>query len=342
MFEGFSLAEFLERCGFLITGFIIFLLLYIFYPEKVERIATHLLWVFSYFSGWAEKRAISQEVEYIVSTSFVKNYHLEEVPRIVVKWGEEDEAILDLKKSMLLIVLRRGRKLRYENIAKAILKALPELLAPEMKVVYDPRLVECLSAHMARNLVKDSQPIVTAINEFVASELEKDEELRKIVSMLVEIDDESFLSRILLPELIEVAKIRYPHRDPQIDDDFLNLVKTLHSIVRGEISEPIICGKYFRILFVRVARPEKVEAMLLPHVQFVKHSLNKCPAMETVYVLAAKRNIAAAKALRMLLERELRDMGMKVKISEQEYTATYRGKPHTKLYICKLKMEKIT
>jgi hypothetical protein len=66
---------------------------------------------FSYFSGWAEKRAISQEVAYIVSTSFVKNYHLEEVPRIVVKWGEEDEAILDLKKSMLLIVLRRGRKL---------------------------------------------------------------------------------------------------------------------------------------------------------------------------------------------------------------------------------------
>jgi hypothetical protein len=64
--------------------------------------------------------------------------------------------------------------------------------------------------------------------------------------------------------------------------------------------------------------------------------------METIYVLAAKRNIAAAKALRMLLERELRDMGMKVKISEQEYTATYRGKPHTKLYICKLKMEKIT
>jgi hypothetical protein len=140
--------------------------------------------------------------------------------------------------------LRRGRKHRYDNVARAVLKAVPELLAPEMKVVYDPKFIDCLSAHIARSLLKDYRTVVTAINDFVASKIETDEELRKVLSMLVEIDDQSLLSRILLPELVDVAKLRYPHRDPQIDYEVLNLVETLYKLVRGEALMPVICGKY--------------------------------------------------------------------------------------------------
>jgi hypothetical protein len=82
------------------------------------------------------------------------------------------------------------------------MKAIPELLAPEMKAVYDPKFVNCLSAHIARNLVKDYQPAVIAINEYIASELEKTEKLREIISMLIEVDEQSLLSRILIPDRI--------------------------------------------------------------------------------------------------------------------------------------------
>lgn len=325
---------------FAAVSFILFL--YILFPEKLEKIVVHVFWVFSYFSGWVERKAITHEVAHMVSTNFAKTYGLEEVPRIVVKWGEEDEAILDLKKNLLLVVLRRGKKHRYENIARAILKAIPELLTPEMKVVYNPMLIDCLSAHIARSLVEDSQPIVTAINEFVASELEKDEEIRKFVSMIVEIDDESFLSRILLPELIKVAKLRYPHRDPQIDDEVLNLVKTLHDIVKGDVSKPMICGKYFGILFVRVARPEKLAAVPDAHLRFVEHSLSECPAIETIYILAAGEvNITAAKMLRTICAKELTNTRVKLEVSdEQEYKGMYRKKRYTKLYVCKMKVER--
>ncbi len=322
------------------TALLVLLALYIFYPEKFERIAVHVLRLLSFFSEEAERRSINREVAYIISTKFAKSYRLEEVPKVVVKWGEEDEAILDLKRSMLLIVLRRGRRHHYDNVARAILKAVPELLAPEMRAVYNPKFVDCLSAHVARSLVREYMPLVTAINVFIASRIEEDEEIRRISSMLVEIDDQSLLSRVLLPELVDVAKLRYPHRDPQIDGEVLNLLEVLRGLVRGEVSMPLICGKYFRIVFVRVAKPEKIKAMLEPHVLFVKRSLGSCQALETIYLLAAGRNIAAAKALEMLLARELENMGFRLKdVNRQEYEAKYKGRPRVELYVCRIKIE---
>ena len=314
------------------------MLLYILYPEKFEKIVIHVSWILSRFSGELERRAVGREVSYMVSSEFARNYRIEEVPRAVVEWGEEDRAVLDLERNLLLIALRRGRKHRYENVARALLKAVPELLAPEMRAVYDPRLVDCLSAHTARNLASEHLPVVAAINELVASELEKVEEAREALSMLVEIDDQSLLSRALLPELIEVAALRYPHRDPQIDSEALNLIGTLHSIVKGAAGNPIVCGKYFKVLFVRVARPEKRNAFLESHAKFVERSFNNCRTLEKIYILAAgKVNIAAAKLLRARLERELRSKGFELKASEQTYTGRYREKPHMELYVCRIK-----
>jgi len=316
------------------------IILYFRHPEKFEKIIVHVTHFLSLFSGEFEKKAIAREVSYIVSSEFAKSYRIEEVPKVVVEWGEEDKALLDLERNLLLIVLRRGRKYRNENVARALLKAIPELLAPEVRAVYSPKLVDCLSAHVARSLASDRLPIVAAINEFVASELEKDEEAREILTMLVEIDDQSLFSRVLLPELIEVAALRYPHRDPQIDNEALNLIKTLHGIVRGAASNPLVCGKYFNALFVRVARPEKVEALLEPHVKFVERSLNECRALKRIYILAAgKANIAAAKLLRARLERELERRGLALEASEQAYAGRYREKPHMELYVCRISIK---
>jgi hypothetical protein len=85
------------------------------------------------------------------------------------------------------------------------------------------------------------------------------------------------------------------------------------------------------------ARPEKVMGdMLEPHIKFVKHSLRDCPTLRTRYILAAGKNIATAKALKILVENELRDKGLSPKIEEQEYIGRYRGKPTMKLYTCRI------
>jgi hypothetical protein len=343
MLEEVNLIEFWKNIwGILGPILTVILLLYIFYPEKIETMIIHILKLWSFISDRAERRAISQEVTHIISTGFTKYLRLEEVPKLIIKWGEEDKAILDLRKNMLIIVLRRGKKHYYENIARALLKAIPELLAPEMKVVYDSRFVDYISAHIARSLARDYQPVITAINEFIASEMGCDKTLNELILKLIEIDDESLLSRILLPELIRIAKMRYPYRDPEIDKEVQDLIRVLHGLVKGDISKPLLCGKYFRMVFVRVARPEKIAAALEPHIHFVKHSIKECPAIEVIYVLAAGKNIMAAKALKILLEGELKSLGVRYRVeSEFEYTGMYKRRPSAKLYVCKIELERI-
>lgn len=63
---------------------------------------------------------------------------------MIVEYGDEDRAIRDLRASKLVIVLKSGRRNRYENIARVLITAIPDLLAPEMKSVYDNRLLKCL------------------------------------------------------------------------------------------------------------------------------------------------------------------------------------------------------
>jgi hypothetical protein len=331
--------------GFLGPSILAIFILYLFYPEKFERIGIHALKLLSFISKSAERRSISKEIAYIISTSFATYLRLEEIPKIVVKWGNVDDAILDLKRNQLIIILREGRRHHYENVARALLKATPDLLAPEMKVIYDSKLVDCLSAHITRNAVKENPAIVTYINEFISSEMEKDEELRELLSMLIEIDDQSLLSRLLLPELIRIAKLRYPHRDPEIDSEARELVRMIYTVVKGEYTpefKPIMCGKYFKLFIIRVARPEKIAEMLEPHIQFTKHALKDCPTTESIYILAAGRgNILAAKYLKTLLLSELRDMGVNAIVSlEDEYKGLYKGRSQVNLYMCKLEVKR--
>jgi hypothetical protein len=322
---------------------LIILILYIREPEKFDRIAIHISWALSRASRHFEKSAIRREVKYLITHEFIRNFPVEEIPEIVVEWGDEDRAYRDAKAGKLVIVLKSGRRSRYENIARALITSIPDLLASEMKVVYDNKLITCLSAHVARSIAKENQPVVTAINEAIDSLTRDDENLRELASKLVEIDDRSLLSRVLIPEMIEIAKLRYPHRDSSIDEEVLKLIDVLYPLARGEvIDEPMVYGKYIRILFVLVARPEKIEAMLEPHVSYVKHVLRNYrnyPGINSIYILAAgKKNVVAAKALKMLLNAELKSMNLKPTLREYEYEGRYRDAPKMKLYLCRIKI----
>lgn len=155
---------------------------------------------------------------------------------------------------------------------------------------------------------------------------------------MVEIDNRSLLSRVLIPEMIEIAKQRHPHRDSSIDEEVLKLIDVLYPLARGEvIDEPMVYDKYIRILFVLVARPKKIEAMLDPHVSYVKHVLRKYQGINSIYILAAgKKNVVAAKALKMLLEAELKSMNLEPMLRDYEYEGIYRDAPKMKLYLCKI------
>ncbi len=315
------------------------LLLYLYNPEKFERIAIHINWLLSKVSKRREKKAIAKEIRYIILTKFKENFGLEEVPEIVVEWGDEERAVRDIRRGRLVIVLKAG-KYRYENLARALIVSIPELLAPELRAVLDERFVECLSAHVARNLASDHPQVVAAINQVIRSLVEEDEHFKQLASKLVEIDDRSLLSRILIPMLIRVARARYPQRDPALDREVEELVTMLSKLSRGEeVESPVIYGKYIKVAFVRVAKPEKVEALLEPHVIFVRKMLEKYKDLETLYVLAAGRYVAAGKFCMKRLRTELKAQGWKVSCREYVYEGRYRDIPQKmKLYVGELEL----
>lgn len=83
--------------------------------------------------------------------------------------------------------------------------------------------------------------MVTAINEVISSMIRGSIKLRNLSEMLVEIDDQSLLSRILIPEMVEVAKMRYPHSDPSIDDEAYSLISLLYKLSKAKpIDKPIV------------------------------------------------------------------------------------------------------
>ncbi|MHA1632621.1 MAG: hypothetical protein ACTSXC_07450 [Candidatus Freyarchaeota archaeon] len=300
-------------------------LFYIKYPEKFEKILIHIDWLLSRVSREYEKRAITKEVRYIVYTKFKENFEVEEIPEIVIEWGDEEKAIHDIKRGRLVVVLKAGKN-RYESLAKTLIVSIPELLSPEIRAVLDENFVECLSAHVAKNIVRDYPSAVTTVNRVIMSRIGKNEDLKRLASMLVVIDDQSLLSRILIPEIVRVARKRYPQKDPRLDREVWELVRMLYKIAQGEDVEgpPLVYGNYVKVLFLRVAKPEKIDALLEPHIAFVKKMLAKYDDLETIYVLAAgKRNCAAAWLCVKWLKDMLEFQGRRVRIKNYKYKGKY-------------------
>ena len=313
---------------------------YLCFPEKFEKIITHVYWVLGKVSRKLEKRAVSREVRYIVRSKFVENFEVEEIPELVIEWGDEEKVLLDVKRGRLVIVLRPGRD-RYENLGRALVASIPELLAPEMRAVFSEEIIACLSTHVARNIASDHPSAVSAINDVIRARIEENPRFKELSSMLVEIDDRSLLSRILIPELVHIAKIRYPHRDPSIDKEVEELIHMLYKLARGEEigGMPVVYGKYIRVGFLLVAKPEKIEKFFEPHLKFVQNMLKRYEEMDSIYVLAAGKNVDAGRVCTMMVQDMLIAAGKQVVEKTYVYEGRYKDIPKIKLYVGKLSLK---
>ena len=106
--------------------------------------------------------------------------------------------------------------------------------------------------------------------------------------------------------------------------------------------EPLICGKYFKAVFVRVARPEKAEKFLVPHLNFIKCALKSCKGIEVIYVLAAgKWNCKLAEVFakkQVPLDSDLKNYIKGKEIEGFKYKAKYRGRA-TELYVARIPLK---
>lgn len=145
-----------------------------------------------------------------------------------------------------------------------------------------------------------------------------------------------------MPELIEVARKRYPYRDPDIDTEVFLLLDLLYALCLGkDVENPWVRGKYFKVLFVRVGEEEKVfERMLQPHLEFIKAwILRKKIVFSSVYILAAGKYTKFIPALINLVkyDEEIKHLVVLDKI--EEYRGVYKNNPATKICIGRIKIK---
>jgi len=244
--------------------------------------------------------------------------------RVKIEWTNTDEVETVLDRKRIIIRLRHRKNMR-KNMAIAITTYIQHVFPPTMSVVItDSLLLNAFNYLIARDIAKNDPYLVHEIKNVIESQCSGSElhRLYEILDKLDEIYSQNLVIRLLLPEIIDVTSSIYPRSPPDLVNEINDLIDFLYRLSRGQLSEPIFRGKYFRIAVVRVAVPEKIlYSQMKPHLNFIDYAVNK-QLVNTVCILAAgpykpywARKLAHEVARRYPMEIRVDDL----------YEARYRG-----------------
>ena len=300
---------------------VIFLLVaYFVFPERYEKILIHFLKIASYFAKRMDKNYVERDVKHLVDvTARTLNKYFPVISRgIKILWVESDEIESYLDRGFV-VVRMKYHKSRARNVARALVAYIPHILPSEVEAVIEADLALAISCIIATRMAEKEPEVVRQIYEAISMRFEDSLAAKEILAKLEEIDEESLLSRILLPEITKACLNAYPRRPSELRDEIGSLINMLSKLVKGEVVEkPVIRGKYVNLALVRVAKPEKIilDPELEAHLNFAK----LCQTT-SIYVLAAGYNAKLASKLTARISREL---NYKVDF-EDTYKAMYRG-----------------
>jgi len=307
-----------------------FFLVWVFYPEKVEKWVILLSKLVAYFSEKHERRYISKHIEYNVNSlreKFCRESSGILPYKIEVEWINSDEIESYLKGDNVLIVKMKNHRNQSKNLAIAVKEYVPNALIPTARMYVEPSLMRAIDYVVSKEFLKRDTSAFTYFSEVVKVE----QKIKEFVEKVDKINEQGFLTRVLLSEYKKLGLL-YP-REPTWEtyNETLDLESKVHALVTKKPEEkvsPKICGKFIKAALVPVAKEETVEkGGIEPHLTFIKNAINE--GIKTFYVVAAgKTNIFLAKAVMNSVEREI---NLK-RVYEEEYTGIFRENK-TKMYL---------
>jgi hypothetical protein len=318
---------------------IAFFLVWVFYPEKVEKWGILLSKLVAYFSEKHERRYISKHIEYNINS--LRERLCEESSDILpykveVEWINTDEIESYLQGDNVLIVKMENHRNQSKNLAIAVKEYVPNALIPTARRYVEPLLMKAIDYVVSKEFLKRDTSAFTYFSEVVKVE----QNTKDLVEKVDKINEQGYLTRILLSEYKKLG-VLYPREPtPETYNETLDLESKVHALVTKKPKEkvsPEIRGKFIKAALVPVAREETVEkGGIEPHLAFIKNSINE--GIKSFYVVAAgKTNIILAKTVVNNVERET-DLK---RVYEEEYTGIFREKK-TKMYLGILEAENLT
>lgn len=306
-------------------------LLYIFFPKNFETIWLHIQKLLANFSYYHRKKYIRNYIEKVIERE------LENINRCVnvstkklkIIWTQEDVIESWLDKGFVIVKMKNHKNM-HENLAKALLAYLPHTLPSTVYATIRKDLGDGISYFISRDISKDDPYVVAELRKVIENKYSS-EEYMELLNKLENVNSESLLVRILLPEIVEATNMVYPNKPPELNDEIEKMIDILNEVVNGNIAEPVLNGKYISFAIVRVAASEKLAfSGIEPHLKFTQKVLER--GVKNIYVLAAGE--VKPKWAKKLVERLMEDIGLRLEFDDS-YSGVYRGK-RLNLYCCKL------
>ena len=308
-----------------------FFLWWLIHPDSFDKLILHICRLMAFISKQHRKRYIAKYIEYDMAEALRKleKYFKINLRRLKIEWADIDKVEVALEKEHIIIRLRHHRNMK-KNIAETLLAYIPYTLPPTVKAVLtDETVIDGLSFMISRDIAKEDPYLVDELKKVIEEKYSKEKEKLKdfydLLEKINKVHEQSLLIRLVIPEIIRACTEIYPQVSPTLTEEIRKFIDYTYKLVTGTLTDPIFRGEYFRVVVVRVAKPEKILIeKLIPHLNLIKKAIKKDLTKTICIVAAGPYKPHYAKKLTQMAKETL---GLRVDIDEV-YQAKYKGSPN--------------
>lgn len=276
---------------------ILFIVLAIFNPDKLQIIAGWLWHLIGYISSTGKRKAIKYSIEGNCTNSLrkiSKEIPDIEVPSLSVNWVKEDDFQTYLKEGKAIVKLRFSNN-KTENIIKATTVYVRDAFLKHSKPYMSENLKKSIDFSVTKkillNTTKNTRNIVS---QYIDENIEDLNTIKERCSQIEEIDDNGLFTTILIRELDFYGK-KLIGRIPNSEhfDEADGFVDFIYDIATREPDEFTTLQYPKNTLKVGVLLVAKIETYtnygLAPYLRRIK--LGLANGIETFYLLARENKV---------------------------------------------------
>lgn len=282
-------------------------------PERGEQLVALLSRIFASQSLKFDKAYIAMDIQSKLN-SFTKNINSEAVD--VLPYPAKIEWVTSAEKQTLIrnneIVIRLDNHAEQsKNFVYATTAYVSKGLFPYSRAYIDEQILKsCDLVVTSKILRKEEKALRIFFDEILNPIIEEQPEIKEITSLMMELDNSGFFSRILLRELWDLGRRLYPKESSlSIREETKDLLKTLENLAkkeRGVDINPTLEKDNIKMSIVLVARYVVVSARgIEPYVNWINECITK--GIYTIHILAAGfTNVQIAKLVARHFEKSMK------------------------------------
>ncbi len=301
---------------------ILFIYLFIRYPEKLERFVSLIMKVFAYFSKKAEKIRITSYINSSVEKS--RKHYENTIPGVMpfgfrVSFIDIENPEIYKKQNMLILKMKNHRN-DSKNLAYATTYYISSGLLPYSRGYLKHSVCKSIDYVTIKNFIEHDKISLDWLKKIFEKEL-KQKDVKKHIKYAEEIDEQGFLTRIVFREFQKLSRLYPKEASDELLKETTTFFEKIYEIVSkktGEKIDPFFYGKFIQMIVIPTVAKEKKGMGIDGHYKFVEHSIRQ--GYSHIYIIAAGgSNISDGKKLIELLRND------RLLNLNEEYTDIYEG-----------------